>query len=161
MFHQGYAFRFYMEGHSLEDDIDHQEFDSWIRARFGVSRSYFNIISVVRSFAASDAEAFHDFFALRDEFLRTVNGYKKPAPALLAIERLNLIDLLKKIRERPPLYLGSASFRRCNLLLMGDEHAYSDLSLPLSDDRKIFSETIQESAAAENLLGRFLLRVVL
>jgi hypothetical protein len=48
--------------------------------------------------------------------------------------------LLKKIRERPPLYLGTTSFRSCQLFLMGEERAYSDLALPQGDDRRIFSE---------------------
>ena len=154
MFHQGYAFRYYMEGHSLEDDIDHQEFDSWIRARFGVGRSYFNIIAVVRSFAASDAEAFHDYFALRDEFLETTDAHEKPAKKTLAEERVNQVDLLKKIRERPPLYLGTTSFRNCYFFLMGEERAYADLGLPFGDDRKIFSEFKNWVETHKNKAGR-------
>jgi hypothetical protein len=140
MFYMGYIFRYYKEGHSLEDDVDHQAFDCWLRARFGVSKSYFNIFAIVQSFASNDAKAFDDFFALRDEFLRTADTHKRSDSIHWPIEQVTLIDLLKKIRERPPLYFGSASFRSCNWFLMGEERAYSDLSLPLGDDRKIFSE---------------------
>ena len=154
MFYMGYIFRYYKEGHSLEDDVDHQAFDSWIRARFGVSRSYFNVFSIVRSFAANDADAFHDFFALRDEFLRTADTHTKSDPIRWTIEQVSMIDLLKKIRERPPLYLGTPSFRNCHLFLVGEERAYSDLSLPLGDDRKIFSEFKRWVEQDKNEAGR-------
>jgi hypothetical protein len=154
MFRQGYVFRYYMEGHSLEDDVDDQAFDSWIRARFGVSRAFFNNISIVRSFAANDAEAFHDYFALRDEFLRTANTHEKPAKKPPTVERMNQIDLLKKIRERPALYLGTASFRSCSWFLMGEERAYSDLGLPVGEDRKIFSEFKEWVEQIKNNAGR-------
>ncbi|HEY3767075.1 MAG TPA: hypothetical protein VGN44_00235 [Candidatus Angelobacter sp.] len=139
-FYQGYSFRYYTEGHSLEDNFDHQEFDSWIRARFGVSRSYFDIFSIIGSFAANDTEAFHDYFTLRDEFLQTANISERGEMLQWHAEPTNLIDLLKKIRERPALYVGTVSFRKCYLFLTGENRAYSDLGLPIGDDRKIFAE---------------------
>jgi hypothetical protein len=68
MFYSGYSFRYHVEGYFLEDNVNHQAFDSWIRARFGVGRNYFNIFSIVRSFAANDGEAFHNFLIFAMSF---------------------------------------------------------------------------------------------
>jgi hypothetical protein len=153
-FHTGYWLRCSLEGRRLEDDVDNQEFDLCVRRRFGVDRAYFNLMTIIGSFAANDAEAFHDYFSLRDEFLSTAPSEVNATQTLIAIEHLNLVQLLKKIRERPPLYLGDTCFRSLYLTLMGDERAFLDLGLPQGDDRRIFSEFKSWVEREKNEAGR-------
>jgi len=142
LFESGYRHRCRQQGHSVEDDLggNWRQFDAWIRERFGVGPSHFHVISIVRSFSANDYEAFHNYFSLRDEFLKLYPAQSEAPNPALSVKCSNLIELLQSIRERPAMYVGIISFRRCCLYLMGDERAYKDLGLTLGEDRHIFSD---------------------
>jgi hypothetical protein len=142
-FQSGYWLRCQFEDCSFDDDLNDlsREFDTWIRSRFGLGNSTaFNVYTIIASYSANDFEAFHDYFALRDEFLSSASKPVATRKPPVNAERVTLVQLLKKIRERPPLYLGDTSFRKCYLLLMGDERAYSDMGLAPGEDRKLFAE---------------------
>jgi hypothetical protein len=141
-FWQGYSARCRLENRPTEDILEGhgQEFDAWVRERFGVSRSYFNVFSVIESFAANGSEAFETFWTMRNEFLSGCTSPEEVVPVTKPEKHLNLLELIRAIRERPGLYLGRCSFRHFYLHIMGDERAWLDCGLAQGEDRRIFSD---------------------
>jgi hypothetical protein len=141
-FQNGYSFRCYLEGRFFDDDFHGRgrEFEDWIRARFSVPPDSCNVVCIIDSFSGNNEDAFYFYFALRDEFLKSTESNSREAPPSIQSEPADLIQLLKKIRERPPLYFGTTHFQDFYLLMLGDERAFSDLGLAPGLDRKIWAE---------------------
>jgi hypothetical protein len=141
-FQNGYSYRCHSEGRHFEDDFNGRgrEFEDWIRARFGVPRDSCNVITIIDSFSRNNQEAFHNYFALRDEFLKPYEASSSDAQPPVQIEPTDLVQLLKGIRERPAMYFGTTHFQDFYLMMLGDERAYTDLGLVPGNDRRIWAE---------------------
>jgi hypothetical protein len=90
----------------------------------------------VSSFSCSDAEAFHKYFELLDEFFQ--EGRQGTHQTSGKAEYKTLAGMVIAIRERPALYLGHASFRAFHSYMTGDEYACRDLQVPTDEGRSIF-----------------------
>jgi hypothetical protein len=81
-------------------------------------------------------DAFYKYFSLLDEFLPM--GRTHGHPESPATKRKSFAEIVKAIRERPGMYLGSPTFFGCHSYLSGDERAYLDLQLPVDETRAVF-----------------------
>jgi hypothetical protein len=125
------------EGKPHDWRFDRRKFLEWLTLRFEMRiPSSLNEINIIESFSSSDTNAFYKYFSLLDEYLRSKDVEEVWASPQM--ERLNLVDLIKAIRERPAMYIGSSSFRGCYSFLLGDERAYKDLQIPVGEDRAVF-----------------------
>lgn len=136
-FRNGYAIRSAMEGKTHDWQYDPRKYWEWLGDRFQLEGAdALNDISVVSSFSATDIEAFHRYFELLEEFVQ--QGDPRTTPVYWKSERLDFVDTMKAIRERPSMYLGSSSFRALHAYLLGDERAFRDLELPPDEGRVKF-----------------------
>jgi hypothetical protein len=126
-----------MEGKPHDWQFDRKEFWEWLASRFQLrGADSIGDTTIVSSFSASDVDASYSYFALLDEFLRLVPPRSQPDN--LASKRMNFVETLRTIRERPAMYLGGPTFFGCCSYLMGDELAYRELQLPLDESRVVF-----------------------
>lgn len=136
-FRNGYAIRSAMEGKTHDWQYDPRKYWEWLVDRFQLEgAAALNDISIVSSFSATDTEAFHRYFELLDEFVQEVDSRKPPAP--WKSDRHDFAGMMRAIRERPAMYLGSSSFRALHCYLLGDEHAFRDLELQADECRAKF-----------------------
>jgi len=142
VFRQGYAMRYAMECHLRDDDFGGSlwEFEFWLRNKYGIERDSCSVYRIINSFSRNDVEALENFFALRDEFLQTVEEDSQDNRQEVHFERHDLIHILKGVRERPAMYFGNTHFRNFYLMMLGDERAFSDLGLAPGNDRKLWAE---------------------
>ncbi|HVG91570.1 MAG TPA: hypothetical protein VNB54_08770, partial [Alphaproteobacteria bacterium] len=103
MFRRGYAMRYATECRLLEDDFGGRlrEFEFWLRNKYGIERDGCGVDHIINSFSRNDVEAFENFFALRDEFLQTVEENSQDDRRDVHFEHHDLIHILKGARERP------------------------------------------------------------
>jgi hypothetical protein len=136
-FRNGFSIRCMMEGKPHDWQFDRKEFWEWLTSRFQLhGADSIGDTTIVSSFSASDVDAFHNYFALLDEFLRKVPPRNQPDNP--ASKRMNFVETLRAIRERPAMYLGGPTFFGCCSYLMGDELAYRELQLPMDEGRVVF-----------------------
>lgn len=134
--------RYAMECHLRDDGFGGhlREFEFWLRDKFGIKQDGWNIDRIIDSFSSSNAEAFENFFSLRDEFLQTAEAESQSGPWEAHYEHRDLIHMLKSVRERPAMYFGNTHFRNFYLMMLGDERAFTDLGLIPGNDREIWME---------------------
>jgi hypothetical protein len=133
----GYSSRSSMEGQPHDWQYDRDEFHDWLATRFQLmSAQALAGTSIVASFAYGEADAFSSYFALLKEFLSL--GPKRLRTPSETLDRKDFIEMMKSIRRRPAMYIGSASFLGCCSYLMGDERAYQDLGLSGDEGRDVF-----------------------
>jgi hypothetical protein len=136
-FRDGYTARCAWEGKPHDWQYDRRRFWSWLAERFKLQ--YAGEIgdqSIVCSFSKDDEDAFHYYFALLEQFLELNLPWEEPKS--WATTDKSFVGTMKEIRERPPMYFGTRSFRRCFFYLAGDDRAYRDLHLPPDEGRVLF-----------------------
>ena len=136
-FRNGYAIRCTMEGKLHDWQFDRKEYWNWLTSRFQVrDADSIGEIGIISSFCANDVDAFYTYFTLLEEFLQLGHAprhQENPAP-----KQKCFAEIVKSIRERPGMYLGSSTFFGCYSYLSGDERAYQDLQLPADNTRAVF-----------------------
>lgn len=138
-FKNGDGIRSAMEGQPYDWEFDQREFWSWLEVRFhSQDAAALNDAVIISSFARNDADAFREYFALLEEFLEQRSSYECRADG--AIDRKDFVGLIKAIRERPALHLGSITFRGLCAYPAGDECAYRDLNCSEDSGRVLFEE---------------------
>lgn len=136
-FRGAYGIRCVMEGRPHNWQYDGRAFWDWLADRFELKGgAALNDISIVSSFSGNDEEGFYGYFELLEKFLQRSQTEGKVIDS--KSERRDFVAMLKAIRERPPMYLGHASFRALHAYLVGDERAYRDLELTGDEDRSVF-----------------------
>lgn len=136
-FRSGYSQRFAMEGRSMNWQYDRRSFHRWLCRRFELQFAEpIADTTIVASFSISEEDAFHKYFALLEECLRSEDRGEQSSS--IDLEKMNFAQTVKAIRQRPGLHIGYPTFLGCCSYLRGDEHASQDLRLPPDEGREIF-----------------------
>ena len=124
-----------MEGKPQDWQVDFHRFDRWVAERFRVEEVEAGFVQIIRSYTSNEEEAFYKCFELIQEFCseQTPELFTKPIS-----RRYSFLELLKAIRSRPAMYIGSNSFQGLYSFLMGDERAHSDLGIQCDEGREEF-----------------------
>lgn len=133
-----------MEGAAYDEQFDRWEFRTWLCRRFQMtSEASVHDMSIIESFSTSDVDAFHQYFSLLTEFLSATEN-KGNAMAESETDhkmvRQDFAEMMKAIRQRPPMYLGSATFQGFTSYLMGDERAQLDFGFAADEGRAVFRD---------------------
>jgi hypothetical protein len=159
-FRSGYGFRCAMEGSPYDREFDRVGFWDWLAERYHLKGARaIDAFTVISSFSANEAEAFHKYFELLEEFCATQPA-RVPTPEPKP-DRMDFAGLLKAIRQRPAMYLGYPSFRALRAYLAGDDRAYRDLQLSEDEGRNLirgFSDWIE--GEKNNALARPWFKVI-
>jgi hypothetical protein len=133
-----------MEGAPYDEQFDRWGFRTWLCRRFQMtSEASVHDMSIIESFSTSEVDAFHQYFALLAEFLSAAES-KGNAIAKSATDhkmaKQDFAEMMIAIRERPPMYLGNATFLGLSSYLMGDERAQLDLGFAVDEGRAVFRD---------------------
>jgi hypothetical protein len=136
-FRNGYSIRCIAEGRPHGWQFDRKEFWKWLVSHFQLrGADSIGDINIVSSFSPNEVDAFYNYFALLDEFLRSSSAPNQPEDS--GPKRKSFVEVLRAIRERPEMYLGGPTFFGCYSYLLGDGRAHLDLHLPMDDARNVF-----------------------
>ena len=108
-------------------------------------------IAIVSSFYGNESEAFDAYFALLEEFLS--ESHLPESKIEWQMGKKIFVSIVKAIREKPPLYLGHATFLGLSSYLMGDDRAYEDLGLAADEGRETFRAFREWVETDKNRLG--------
>ncbi len=126
-----------MEGRPIDWQYDGKKFHNWLCARYRVEGARpLADTTIVRSFSASETDAFEKFFALLDEFQSEADPGEQVTGT--PNEKMNFAQLLAAIRKRPAPYVLYETFTGCCAFIMGDELAYREIGLPPDEGREVF-----------------------
>jgi hypothetical protein len=135
----GYGSRMRMEGEGGDPQLNYQGFQAWLDQHFSVHSGSRSVYLIVESYSAGHEDALRNFYKLYEEFCRSPrpdpgdsNPYQGPWP------KQDIVELLRRIRHRPPLYLGHTHFFGIHAQLAGHERAGRDLRLPKTADETLF-----------------------
>ncbi|MEH2095770.1 hypothetical protein [Nostoc sp.] len=136
------------EGYPMEG------FNEWMqeRAKINITQSWLQII-LFRS--SSEKDAFYNFFELFEKFIKQKNNSKKQEiedifrlRQDLMFPRFDIYDeILKGIRKRPGMFLGTNSITRLDMLLRGYSLARREVGiLPTEPEREFegFQSWVEE-----------------
>jgi hypothetical protein len=138
-FKDGYSWRHSLEGMIFDWGLNGREFHRWLCGRF--RQSYAESIAditIVSSHSTNEVDAFQRYFSLLNEYIDEGQPVEKPIK--WDGEPADFAGVIKAIRDKPALYIGSASFLCCSAYLMGDERAFLDLQLSGEKSREVFRE---------------------
>lgn len=127
-FVSGYIFCQYDSGvASIAQDAGFQEF---IQAFYGIELTQ-NWENIIRFFSVDERDAFDTFYVRLDEYMneqkkKNMQGYEEKKPIYneekggeALREEEALCEILKRIRKRPQLYLGSVSLEKLYAFIKG------------------------------------------
>lgn len=137
-FRRGYDLRRDVEGQPYDWSDDRQgNFAAWIRQRFKARGRALNHLQVISSFAPSEADAFHTYFQLLEDY-HQVNQMEVNSRAPLERRHLSFLEIVRGLRQHEYRYVRHPTLRGCCAFLMGEDHAYQDLRLPNDENRASF-----------------------
>lgn len=144
-FLHGYAARVQMEGVASQMSYIYREFELWLATYFGLRPQSRSVYEIVDLYSSGPEDAFTRFYDLFESFRRkrSVAGnnvsvmadVKSPSPL-----RIDVCEILRRIRSKPELYVGYPNLAGINCYLQGHERAGGDLGLLKTVDEELYDD---------------------
>src|SRR5579864_4419107 len=144
-FLSAYYTRVLGEGVASEISSIFKGFELWLGDRFEILVQSRSVYDIVESYSDGPEEALINFFELFEQFRLgegVTEAVHSPTASRAYTDRrkMDLFEILKRIRETPELYIGYPHLAGVNSYLNGYERAGRDLELPQTQDEKLFSD---------------------
>jgi hypothetical protein len=137
----GYKVRCCMEGAESEINPLIRRFQAFLDDHFSIQAGSRSVFLAVDSFSKGPEDALWNFYRLFEQFLTAKAGYPTSSEFRnFEIPKEDLFALLRKIRERPELYVGYPHFLGVHAHIAGHLRAGADLGVDKTHDEVLFED---------------------
>ena len=146
-FLSAYYTRLLTEGLTSEINSVFKKFEAWLGDHFKILVQSHSVYEIVDSYSNGPEDALRNFYALFEQFQvdsaipRTASGAATEALSYkLRPPKVDLAEILRRIRKRPQLYIGYPHLAGVHAYLTGHQRAGRDLRLPQTRDQGVYED---------------------
>jgi hypothetical protein len=138
-FWDGYSWRYEIEFNENETFRLPEGFIQFINQKYRNETTH-GPFSVINLYSRNEAEAFDNFFENLNDFVSQASSEKTKFYVNVSgnYQRTSLFALLKEVRKRPAMYVGSNSFTLVATMISGWLRAINDFELEESEEEQTF-----------------------